>query len=310
MPKLEIKDNTSDLNWTKHIDYLRTSKNVIGTKENIAIALKKSILNKLPNETFGILLSGGVDSSIIAKICKDENVSFRCFCVGMKGSEDLKIAKKIANLLDLELVSKEFEIDEIEDLLMEVIDILPSPIIHDDNYIEYMVKVSVSTVLLAAINLGKEKAFISGIGAEELFAGYQRHVKSINEGGKWRGMNIKGLEEESWEGLKRLNNLVISRDKLVANSVEKQIISPYIDDELIILAMSIPTEEKIDSITNKKILREIAEDIEVPFEASTRKKKSAQYGSNFDKAITKLAKRNGFKLKKRYLDSLIAKKNI
>ena len=310
MPKLEIKDNTSDLSWIKHIDYLRTIKNVLGTKENIAIALKKSILNKLPNETFGILLSGGVDSSIIAKICKDENVSFRCFCVGMEGSEDLKVAKKIANLLDLELVSKEFEIDEIEDLLLEVIDILPSPIIHNDNYIEYMVKVSVSTVLLAAINLGKEKTFISGIGAEELFAGYQRHVKSINEGGKWRGINIKGLEEESWEGLKRLNNLVISRDKLVANSVEKQIISPYIDDELIILAMSLPTEEKIDSITNKKILREIAEDIEIPIDASARKKKGAQYGSSFDKAITKLAKKNGFKLKKRYLDSLIAKKNI
>jgi asparagine synthase (glutamine-hydrolysing) len=55
-------------------------------------------------------------------------------------------------------------------------------------------------------------------------------------------------------------------------------------------------------------LREIAEDIGVPREASGRKKKGAQYGSNFDKAITKLAKRNGFKLKKRYLDSLISKK--
>jgi len=48
----------------------------------------------------------------------------------------------------------------------------------------------------------------------------------------------------------------------------------------------------------------------VPKEASERKKKGAQYGSSFDKAITKLAKMNGFKLKKRYLDSLIAKKKV
>jgi asparagine synthase (glutamine-hydrolysing) len=123
-------------------------------------------------------------------------------------------------------------------------------------------------------------------------------------------MDIKGLEEESWEGLKRLNNLVISRDRLISESVSKEIISPYIDDKLIILAMSLSTDEKIDSITNKKMLREIAEDLRVPKEASARKKKGAQYGSSFDKAITKLAKRNGFKLKKRYLDSLITKRTI
>jgi asparagine synthase (glutamine-hydrolysing) len=226
----------------------------------------------------------------------------------MKGSEDLKVAKEIAHILELELVFKEFEIDEIEELLIKVIAILPSPIIHNDNYIEYMVKVSVSTVLLAAISLGDERSFFSGIGAEELFAGYQRHVKSVSEGGKWRGMNIKGLVDESWDGLKRLNNLVISRDKLIAESLTKEVISPYINDELIILAMSLSTDEKIDSITNKKILREIAVELGVPIEASARKKKGAQYGSNFDKAIKLLAKRNGFKLKKRYLDSLISKK--
>lgn len=308
MPKSEIKDTISDSNWSKHMDYLRSIKGVVGTRQNIAAALKKSILNNLPNEPFGILLSGGVDSSIIAKICKDENISFRCFCVGMKGSEDLKVAKEIAHLLELELVFKEFEIDEIEELLIKVIAILPSPIIHNDNYIEYMVKVSVSTVLLAAISLGDERSFFSGIGAEELFAGYQRHVKSVSEGGKWRGMNIKGLVDESWDGLKRLNNLVISRDKLIAESLTKEVISPYINDELIILAMSLSTDEKIDSITNKKILREIAVELGVPIEASARKKKGAQYGSNFDKAIKLLAKRNGFKLKKRYLDSLISKK--
>lgn len=308
MPKSEIKDTISDSNWSKHMDYLRSIKGVVGTRQNIAAALKKSILNNLPNEPFGILLSGGVDSSIIAKICKDEKISFRCFCVGMKGSEDLKVAKEIAHLLELELVFKEFEIDEIEELLIKVIAILPSPIIHNDNYIEYMVKVSVSTVLLAAISLGDERSFFSGIGAEELFAGYQRHVKSVSEGGKWRGMNIKGLVDESWDGLKRLNNLVISRDKLIAESLTKEVISPYINDELIILAMSLSTDEKIDSITNKKILREIAVELGVPIEASARKKKGAQYGSNFDKAIKLLAKRNGFKLKKRYLDSLISKK--
>ena len=146
MHKSEIKETISDSNWIKHIGYLQSVKDVIGTKQNITSALKKSILNSLPNESFGILLSGGVDSSIIAKICKDANASFRCFCVGIEGSEDIKVAKEIARLLELELVFKEFELDEIEQLLLKVIKILPNPLIHDDNYIEYMVKVSVSAL--------------------------------------------------------------------------------------------------------------------------------------------------------------------
>ena len=310
MPKLQIELPISEANWIKHIETLQNIENIVGTKQNITTALKTSIIRDLPKEPFGILLSGGVDSSIIAKICKDQEAPFRCFCVGIKGSEDLKVSKEIARILKLELITKEFELDEIEQLLLKVIKILPKPIIHDDNYIEYMVKVSVSAVLLSAMSLGDEKIFYSGIGAEELFAGYQRHVKSVSERGTWRGIDIKGLQEESWEGLKRMNNLVISRDKLISDSIRKEIVSPYIDDKLIILAMSLPTDKKIDSNSNKKILREIAKDLGVPKEASERKKKGAQYGSSFDKAITKLAKKNGFKLKKRYLDSLIANKRI
>jgi len=310
MPKLQIELPISEANWIKHIETLQNIENIVGTKQNITTALKTSIIRDLPKEPFGILLSGGVDSSIIAKICKDQEAPFRCFCVGIKGSEDLKVSKEIARILKLELITKEFELDEIEQLLLKVIKILPKPIIRDDNYIEYMVKVSVSAVLLSAMSLGDEKIFYSGIGAEELFAGYQRHVKSVSERGTWRGIDIKGLQEESWEGLKRMNNLVISRDKLISDSMRKEIVSPYIDDKLIILAMSLPTDKKIDSNSNKKILREIAEDLGVPKEASERKKKGAQYGSSFDKAITKLAKMNGFKLKKRYLDSLIAKKKV
>ena len=56
---------------------------------------------------------------------------------------------------------------------------MPRPEIRNDNYIEYMVKLSVSCVMFAGLRLGKETNFISGIGAEELFAGYNRHKKGF-----------------------------------------------------------------------------------------------------------------------------------
>ena len=291
--------------WIKHIDFLKNSNGKKGTKSNIFRALEKSIINKIPNEPFGILLSGGIDSSLIAKICRDRGDEFRCFCVGIKDSEDLEAATEVSQLLNLKLVKKEYEINEIEELLEKVVRILPHPIIENDNYIEYMVKVSVSAVMLASINLGNENIFLSGIGAEELFAGYHRHSLSVNEGGKWRGNQIKPLEDESWDGIKRLHNLVISRDQLIANQFMKEIRNPYIDDDLIILAMNLASEEKIKDESNKIILREIAADIGVPKIAYERKKKGAQYGSGFDKAILKLAKKNRFKHKKRYIESLL-----
>ena len=92
---------------------------------------------------------------------------------------------------------------------------------------------------------------------------------------------------------------------MVSNSINKQIVSPYINDELIVLAMSLQPTQKIDSKSNKKILREIARDMGIPRIIYERKKKGAQYGSGFDKAISKLAKKNGFTLKKRYIEDLL-----
>jgi len=295
--------NNSD--WYNHIDSLRTKIRENVSKKELSETLKKNIINSIPKEPFGILLSGGVDSTLISKICKDYGADFRCFCVGIKGSADLEGAKIAAEELGLDLILKEYELDEIEDLLIKTINILPIPEIHNDNYIEYMVKVSVSAVLLAAINLGDEKIFLSGIGAEELFAGYHRHTLSTEGGGTWRGNRIKEIEEESWDGIKRLNHLVLKRDEIISNSANKQIVSPYINDELIILAMSLPSIKKIDSKSNKKMLREIAMEMGIPRRIYERRKKGAQYGSGFDKAIMKLAKKNGFRLKKRYIDSLL-----
>ena len=300
----------NSIEWRNYIEALKKNKNIKGTKKGIKAALVESITRCTPSERFGILMSGGIDSSVIVKYCKDLNLDFRCFCVGAENSKDIESAKAICKLLNVELIWKEFKLEEIETILMEVIGILPKPHIVDDDYIEYFVKVSVSAVMLGAMKLGEENIYLSGIGAEELFAGYHRHNLSLNQKGEWRGNEIKNITEESWDGLKRFHRLVISRDKCIAESINKEIRNPYIYRELILQSMNLPDNLKIDENINKKILRKIASEIGVPREAYERKKKGAQYGSGFDKAITRLTKLNGFKLKKRYLEHLLSEKNI
>ena len=291
--------------WDHHIDYLDELPDIISTKEKTYLSLKEHISKNVEGKNFGVLLSGGIDSSLIAKICKDYGYNFRCFCVGIVGSKDIYYAQKISDELNLDLVTREYSYEEVENLLKEVIEILPKPIIEDDNYIEYIVKVTVSAVLLGAMRLGNEELFLSGIGAEELFAGYHRHSKAIDEGGEWRGLAIEDLEKESLNGLKRMHNLVFERDGLICNYLSKSVLAPYLANDVILQAMNMDSSQKIDSYNNKKILRKIASDLDIPEEFYNRKKKGAQYGSGFDKAISKLAKLNNFKLKKRYLDTLL-----
>ena len=291
--------------WDEHIDYLTGIQNIVSTKKDTYSSLKNEISARTEGANFGVLLSGGVDSSILAKICKDLDKDFRCFCVGISGSKDIFYAQKVSDYLNLDLVVKEFSLEELELLLKEVINVLPVPIIHDDNYIEYIVKLTVSAVNLGSMRLGSEDLFLSGIGAEELFAGYQRHSKAVNKGGTWRGLKIGDLKQESKSGLKRMHNLVYERDRLISSHISKSIVAPYLADDVIIQATNMENNQKIDLLSNKKILREIAIDLGIPSEISNRKKKGAQYGSGFDKAILKLAKKKGFKLKKRYIENLI-----
>ena len=104
----------NDLEWRNKIEELEKIKVTDVSKNKIYNALKKSIFSITPNEAFGILLSGGVDSSLIAKICKDENLNFKCFCVGMEGSEDINAAKNTAQILSLELISRTFNLNELK----------------------------------------------------------------------------------------------------------------------------------------------------------------------------------------------------
>ena len=150
--RIEICKLLFDRKSTFHfsIDYLNNLPSVVPTKEETYLSLKNHISKNIRGTHFGVLLSGGVDSSVIAKICKDLGRPFRCFCVGIEGSKDIFHANRISDFFGFDLVAKEYTIQEVEVLLKKVIDILPRPVIKEDNYIEYIVKVTVSAVLLGS----------------------------------------------------------------------------------------------------------------------------------------------------------------
>ena len=278
--------------WKRHIKKLKAEANPPMTdkaeiKKQLKKAIKEAIQKRIPKERFGVMLSGGVDSSLIAMVCRQLKAEFICYTVGIKGSKDLTEAKKTAKKLRLKLRWKEFKIEEAEAIIKKAVKIT-----REAN----VINAGVAAVEIAAIQLAAKeriRTFLGGLGSEEIFAGYQRHEKAGD------------INEECWNGLEEMHARDMVRDSKVAKAMKADLIAPFLDTELIKLAMRIPAQYKISGEKKKLILREAAAEMGMPRETAFRKKIAAQYGSGMDKAMEKIAKAKGFGNKSSYLKSLL-----
>jgi diphthine-ammonia ligase len=270
--------------WISNINRLNKIK-VNPSKEKLKQSIIESI-KKSSKKDNAVLFSGGIDSTLIALILKKLNKQFTCYTIGTKNSKDVEFAKDIAATLNLKLKVRILKLNEIEEYLKQTIKILKD---------KDPVRLSIATVITAAIDLAKQDNqdnLFSGLGAEELFIGYKKYKIS------------KTPIKDCWEGLKTTWKRDISRDIAIAKRLNVNLNTPLLQNEVIIQAMAFPLDKKLSKDQDKIILREIALDLGIPREFAYRKKVAAQYGSGFDKAITKLAKRKGFKTKREYINSL------
>ena len=284
--------------WEKKISLIETGFNSLETnkeraKRKLMGAIQQALLSRTKNlGKFGVLFSGGVDSTLLAFLCKKNNLDFTCYTIGLENSQDIEYAKAIAERYDFDLKHKILSLEEFENVIKDTIKILAS---YD------IVWVSVGSVLYATAKLALNdnvKVLFGGLGAEEIFAGYQRHEEALKNNG------FEALHKECWSGLRSMWQRDLLRDFKVAKHLSIELRTPYMDEEVIKTAMSIHPMSKLNQEQKKIILREAAEDFGLDKEFAQRKKKAAQYGSNFIKGIDKLAKKHGFQTKKEYLQSL------
>ena len=85
---------------------LKNHKSILKELKNLLI---DSVKKNIPEEKFGILFSGGVDSTVIAKICKANKANFICYTSaleekGLEPAEDLIYAKKAAKKFNLKFL--------------------------------------------------------------------------------------------------------------------------------------------------------------------------------------------------------------
>lgn len=242
----------------------------------------------------GILFSGGIDSTVLAMICKKLGKKPILYTAGIdyggRPIPDLVAAEEVARFLKLPLKKNVISLAEAPAVLKNVMRIIET----DD-----VMKVGVATPFALAATLAqrdKLKVILSGLGSEELFAGYERHQVALQQEQDVNAVCIAGLRE-MWQR-------DLYRDDLIMMAHQLELRVPFLDHALIMFSKDLPVRYKITDIQKKIILRKVALTLGLPIVFAERKKLGAQYGSNVDKALEKLAKSDGMAYKHEYLEKL------
>ncbi|HEX5456810.1 MAG TPA: asparagine synthase (glutamine-hydrolyzing) [Candidatus Nitrosotalea sp.] len=242
-------------------------------KQALFNAVKKRIDDK---NKIGIIFSGGIDSVLIARVAQLLSCDITCYASGFRDSPDVIASIAAAKKLGLDLKIHELSEKEIELNLENIISSIEST-----NHLQ----IDVAIPIFFAVKEAKKdgiRVMLTGQGADEIFAGYSWYPEILKkEGGEI-------LNQSLWNDIKNLYKDTLEREDKITmyHSIELRV--PYLDSEVINVAMSISEDLKIKENHVKYIHRKLAQDIGVPLDLAWRKKEAAQHGSNVHNKLLKM----------------------
>ncbi|MGM9707194.1 MAG: asparagine synthase B [Prevotella sp.] len=250
--------------------------------EEVRNALMDSVKRQLMSDVpYGVLLSGGLDSSVISAIAEkfsenriedDDNTRawwprLHSFAVGLKGAPDLEKAKMVADHIGTVHHEINYTIQEGLDAIRDVIYFI-------ETYDVTTVRASTPMYLLARVikSMGI-KMVLSGEGADEIFGGYLYFHKAPN---------AKAFHEETVRKLSKLYlyDCLRANKSLSAWGVEGRV--PFLDKEFLDVAMRLNPEAKMcpGKTMEKRIVREAFADM-LPEEVAWRQKEQFSDGVGY-----------------------------
>ena len=237
----------------------------------LARRLQEAVRRSLSGlEGAAVAFSGGLDSAIIALLVSRELESTTLYTVGLPGAKDLLASKDAAEALGLRSQHVRLELDENEVLEAAgaVRRLLPSC-----GPVELSFLLPSYHVFLHA----REGAVVTGDGADELFGGYHRYLD----------MGAGQLETALRMDTLQLLETGIQRNRLLARSLGKQLLTPYLDVAVVELAGAIPVVQKVKDGQRKLVLMKAAGLLGVPSDVRSIPKSAAQYGTAISKLLRK-----------------------
>lgn len=267
-----------DREWTEYDAVKENETSIQAIREALEAAVHRQLMSDVP---YGVLLSGGLDSSITSAIAKkyasrrietdDKSEAWypqlHSFAVGLEGSPDLVAAQKVADHLGTIHHEIKFTIQEGLDAIRDVIYNL-------ETYDVTTVRASTPMYLMARVikSMGI-KMVLSGEGSDELFGGYLYFHKAPN---------AKEFHEETVRKLSKLHmyDCLRANKSLAAWGIEGRV--PFLDKEFMDVAMRINPQDKMinGERMEKWVLRKAFEDM-LPESVAWRQKEQFSDGVGY-----------------------------
>jgi asparagine synthase (glutamine-hydrolysing) len=264
--------------WMNYDSVAGNSSSVGDVREALSEAVRRQLMSDVP---YGVLLSGGLDSSITSAVAKQYAAKrietggvsdawwpqLHSFSVGLKGSPDLVAGRFAADHIGTVH-------HEIHYTVQEGIDAIRDVIYYVETYDVTTVRASTPMYLMARVirSMGI-KMVLSGEGADEIFGGYLYFHKAPD---------ARAFHEETVRKIGKLYlyDCLRANKSLSAWGVEGRV--PFLDKEFLDVAMRLDPSSKMapGKVIEKKILREAFSDM-LPKEIAWRQKEQFSDGVGY-----------------------------
>jgi len=252
--------------------------------------LKAAVEERLHNvRRVAALVSGGVDSCLIAKLVSDTSairgIEVTTYTAGVEGAIDIEYAERFAQELGLKHKVRRLSQDEIEAYIPRV-----AAAVEERDLVQIEAGIGVYAAVEMACQDGL-KVIFSGQGPDELWGGYSWYPQVIAKDG------YDGLVQNMWGDLGRADIETFDRENRIAMAHGVEKVFPYADIEVVKLAMSVSPQLKITSAEDrigKHPHREAAKKLGLPAQYADRSKDAAQHGTGIHGTLDAIARKNGF----------------
>jgi len=240
--------------------------------DEIITAIKTTV----SDNSVGVAFSGGVDSTLIAKLLNDNGYNIHLLTIGFHDSHDINFAKEVNEILKFKHNILEIEPESFQKISEDVYNVIKT-----DNLSWNENSIAFYYVSKLAKNLGISTV-VTANGIDELFCGYNAYREAI-------GIGINEVMNVMNKKLDNEKKMMIAVNN-VTSTLGVKILQPLLNDDFISYAKTIPISEKItspDDLQRKHAIRKLALSCGVPELSANKQKKALQYGSKIHKQLLK-----------------------
>lgn len=252
--------------------------------EEYGIVFDRAIEKRIAGlDRAAVLLSGGVDSTLVAKAIQNRGIPVTGYCVGMEQAADVQNALRSAREMGIPLRT----ISLTEDVVAEVL-----PAVIEAIELNGMVQVEAAIPMYLAVQMAAEdghKVMFSGQAADELFGGYAWYPTVVAERGHLT------LHGRMWEDIHALYLDTLEREDRMTMAHSLELRAPFLDRDVIHTAMQISPRLKVKDGHDgmrKWVHREFALRRGVPSFIAKGEKVRAQDGTAIPSIIQALAEKH------------------